>query len=185
MIACIIAAIENQTDREFMEQLYQENYALMYQKARTLLKSHHEAEDAVEVAMLKLIDRISLLRKCRAGSRRAYLLSCVRNAAIDSLRRQKKGYSFDDVNEKLERLPDNAAVDEGLIRQAQIHSVACALKQLPPQQRELLKMKYFDEMPDEEIAALIGVSRDSLRNRINRARRKLAAQLKEVEGENG
>lgn len=185
MIACIIAAIENQTDREFMEALYLENYALMYQKARSLLGSHHEAEDAVETAMLKLIDRIDLLRQCKAGSRRAYLLSCVRNAAIDSLRRQKKGYSFDDVNEKLERMPDDTAVDEGLIRQAQIHSVACALKRLPPRERELLKMKYFDEMPDAEIAALIGVSRDGLRNRINRARRKLAALLQEVEGENG
>lgn len=179
MIACIIAAIENQSDREFVESLYLQNYALMYQKARTILGGHHAAEDAVETAMLKLIDRIALLRGCNAASRRAYLLSCVRNTAIDMLRRGKKGYSFEDVNEKLERMSDGEGVDEGLMRQAQIHSVARALKRLPERERELLKMKYFDEMTDSEIAALIGVSRDSLRNRMNRARRKLGALLRE------
>lgn len=184
MIACIIAAIENQSDREFVEALYLENYALMYQKARTILKSHHAAEDAVDTAMLKLIDRIELLRRCSVASRRAYLLSCVRNAAIDMLRRGKKGYSFVDVNEQLERISDGGSVDEGLMRQAQIHSVACALRRLPDRERELLKMKYFDEMTDGEIAALIGVSRDSLRNRMRRARRKLGALLQEEEVDN-
>ena len=47
--------------------------------------------------------------------------------------------------------------------------------------RELLRMKYFDEMSDAEIAQLLGVSRDSLRSRVNRARRKLGALLQEVE----
>ena len=44
-------------------------------------------------------------------------------------------------------------------------------------------MKYFDEMSDAEIAQLLGVSRDSLRSRVNRARRKLGALLQEVESD--
>ena len=42
-------------------------------------------------------------------------------------------------------------------------------------------MKYFDEMRDAEIAQLLGISRDSVRSRVNRARRKLGALLQEVE----
>ena len=49
MIALVIAAIENETDRGFIERLYAKNYALMYQKALSILKNPQRAEDAVEV----------------------------------------------------------------------------------------------------------------------------------------
>ena len=79
-------------------------------------------------------------------------------------------------------LPDEEApLDAALIRSEQIQAVAAALKRLETAERELLKMKYFDEMRDAEIAQLLGISRDSVRSRVNRARRKLGALLQEVE----
>ena len=181
MIACIISAIENENDREFMKRLYLNYYSLMYKKARSILPSGYDAEDAVESAILRLIDRIEALKNCSKVSLRAYLLSCARNAAIDQLRRRKKDYSFDDVNEQLERISDDTPVDSALIRTEQIQSVVRALKTLPDRERELLKMKYFNEMNDQEIADLLGISRDNLRTRLNRARRKLVASISEVE----
>ena len=89
---------------------------------------------------------------------------------------------FGDVQERLAVLPDEAPpTDALLIRSEQIQTVAAALKRLEPGMRELLRMKYFDEMSDAEIAQLLGVSRDSLRSRVNRARRKLGALLQEVD----
>ena len=88
------------------------------------------------------------------------------------------------MQERLSVLPDEAPpTDALLIRNEQIQAVAAALKLLEPGMRELLRMKYFDEMSDAEIAQLLGVSRDSLRSRVNRARRKLGALLQEVESD--
>ena len=88
------------------------------------------------------------------------------------------------MQERLSVLPDEAPpTDALLIRSEQIQAVAAALKRLEPGMRELLRMKYFDEMSDAEIAQLLGVSRDSLRSRVNRARRKLGALLQEVESD--
>ena len=184
MIACILAALDNEDDRSFVEQLYLNHYGLMYKKARSILKSHAEAEDAVEAAMLRILDRIPTLKACNAASQRSYLLTCARNAAIDRLRRDSKLDRFTDPQERLASLPDEAAsVDAALIRSEQIQAVAAALKRLEAAERELLKMKYFDEMSDAEIAQLLGISRDSLRSRVNRARRKLGALLQEVESD--
>ena len=86
------------------------------------------------------------------------------------------------MQERLAVLPDAAPpTDAFLIRSEQIQAVAAALKRLEPAMRELLRMKYFDEMSDAEIAQLLGVNRDSLRSRVNRARRKLGALLQEVD----
>ena len=182
MFACMPAALESQGDRNFVEQLYLENYGAMYRKARSILKSHADAEDAVEAAMLRILDHIPTLRKCNAASQRSYLIACARNAAIDRLRRDSRFDRFGDVQERLSVLPDEAPpTDALLIRSEQIQAIAAALKRLEPGMRELLRMKYFDEMSDAEIAQLLGVNRDSLRSRVNRARRKLGALLQEVD----
>ena len=68
MLAYAILAIENESDREFMEDLYRRHYSLMYRKALSL---------------------------------RSYLLSRVKNAAIDRLRRDSNQFkrlcTFDDA----------------------------------------------------------------------------------------
>ena len=43
MFACMLAALESEDDRNFVEQLYLENYGAMYRRARSILKSHADA----------------------------------------------------------------------------------------------------------------------------------------------
>ena len=185
MLAYAILAIENESDRGFMEDLYRRYYSLMYRKALAVTHSPADAEDAVEAAVLKLIDRIELLRACKPLSRRSYLLSCVKNAAIDRLRRNnnqfKRLYTFDDSQDKLNAVPDEAEVDAGLLHAAQVDAVATALARLPDRERELLRMKYYEELSDREIAATLGLNPSSIRTYLLRARRKLGAILKEAE----
>ena len=185
MLAYAILAIENESDREFMEDLYRRYYSLMYRKALSVTRSPSDAEDAVEAAILKLIDRIDLLRACRPVSLRSYLLSCAKNAAIDKLRRDnnqfKRLYTFDDAQDKLNAVPDAAEVDAGLLHAAQVDAIADALAQLPDRERELLRMKYYEELSDREIAAILGLNPSSIRTYLLRARRKLGAILKEAE----
>ena len=185
MLAYAILAIENESDREFMEDLYRRHYSLMYRKALSMMKNSSDAEDVVEAAILKLIDRIELLRACKPLSLRSYLLSCVKNAAIDRLRRDssqfKRLYTFDDAPDKLNAVPDATEVDSGLLHAAQVDAVATALARLPDRERELLRMKYYEELSDREIAAILGLSPSSIRTYMMRARKKLGAILKEAE----
>lgn len=176
-----ISAIENEGEREFMEMLYTANYGAMYQKALSYLHNHHEAEDVVEAVMLKLIDRADLLRGCKRASLRSYLLACVRNAAINRLRRAKKRYSFADVEDKLNALPDEGAVDACLLREAQVQAMICALEQLPDREREMLQMKYYDGLSDAEIARILAIGPNSVRTLIDRARKRVRKILTEVE----
>lgn len=135
MLASAIAAIENEDDRSFIEDVYLRYRELMYRKAMSLLHNPQDAEDAVEAAMFKLIDRVELLRACNRPSLRSYLISCAKNAAVDQLRRAARLYSFDDAQERIERLADESAPDAGLMRAAQAEAVADALARLPERDR--------------------------------------------------
>ena len=182
MLTAVIAAIENEDDRSLIESLYTDYYVLMLHKAQSMVRDRHAAEDVVESVMLRLIDRIELLRGCNRASVRSYLVTCVRNEAIDRMRREKKTQSLDDAEERLRKLPDESPqLDTSLIREEQIQAVIKALEALDDRERLALRMKYYDRMTEGEIARLFGMSRSGIRNVIDRARRHVEAQLQEGE----
>lgn len=183
MLVWAMLAIESESDREFIERLYAQNYAAMFQKAKGILKGSQQAEDAVEAAMLKLIDRIDLLRGCNPPSLRSYLLACVRNEAISQLRRDGKLY-HGDAEEALRAQPDgDEAVDAGLLHREQVQALARALKRLPERDCLALRMKYYDGMSDAEIGAVLGVKPGTVRSLIGRARRRAFELLRKEEAQ--
>lgn len=180
MLTSIIASIESESDRQFIEDIYLHYRGPMYRKALSILRNPHDADDAVETAMLKLINRIDLLRGCNRASLRSYLVSCAKNAAIDRMRRDARLQGFGDVSE----VPDAAdaeTAEAGLLRADEAEAMAEALLRLPDRERELLRMKYYEELSDREIARLLGINSGSVRTYLTRARRKLGDILKEAE----
>ena len=54
------------------------------------------------------IERIDLLRGCNRASLRSYLVTCVRNEAIDRMRRANRLRALDDDGDRLRQVPDEA-----------------------------------------------------------------------------
>jgi RNA polymerase sigma-70 factor (sigma-E family) len=52
-----------------------------------------------------------------------------------------------------------------------------ALRHLPPRQRSVLVLRYYDDRPDDEIARLLGTSESTVRSQAHRGLRTLAAHL--------
>jgi len=180
MLAMAIAAIESESDRSLVESLYTDHYALMLRKAQSMVRDRQAAEDVVEAVMLRLIERIDLLRTCNRASLRSYLVTSVRNEAIDRMRREGRLWNFDGVEERLEQLPDDSPPAEArLFREEQVQAVVRALEALEARERMALRMKYYDRMTEADIARLLGLSRSGVRKVIDRARRQVGAQLRE------
>lgn len=57
------------------------------------------------------------------------------------------------------------------------------LKSLPPKQRAVLVLRYYEDLPDQEIADLLGVSRGTVRSQAARALAKLRIRVTAVETE--
>lgn len=180
MLTWAILAIKNESDREFIERLYTQNYAAMLQKAKSILKHRQQAEDAVEAVMLRLIDRIELLYNCNQLSLRSYLLTCVRNEAIGQLRKNGKLYPGN-AEDRLCKLPDGSeAVDARLLYREQVQNLVKALQSLPERECLALRMKYYEHMSDAEIGTILGIKATAVRSLIGRARKKVFELLRKI-----
>ena len=90
MIPFVILAIENDSDRDFMEKLYLEYNLLMYSEAKNIVESQWDAEEIVQTVVEKLINHISKLRGMTRECRVNYIITAVINCALSQKARDKR-----------------------------------------------------------------------------------------------
>ena len=69
-------------------------------------------------------------------------------------------------------------VDSKLIAEAEMQIIHEALSRIHKRDSQLLKMKYFEKISDEEIAEIMGISAASVRFYLTKARRNFAEEFK-------
>lgn len=178
-----ILALENDGDRAFMTGLYLDTRALMYKKAKRMLRGEQDVEDVINDALEALIKKIDLLKGFDSCTLRAYVVSTIRNTALNYLNHKKRQGErvIPDGDEALESIPARAAgLDADLIRKQDLDALKKALMLLPERERDLLTMKYLDELKDREIAAVFGIKPGSVRAYLTKARRHAQEVLKEL-----
>lgn len=88
MISIMLLSIGDESDRSFFERLYMDHRLLMLRKAYAILNDYHEAEDAMNLAWLALLKKITLLREFDSCSLRSYIVSTIRNTSLNLLRQK-------------------------------------------------------------------------------------------------
>lgn len=169
--------IENEDDRTFLENVYTRYHRLMYAQALQILKRSEAAEDAVSDSMLALTKKVDLLRTFECNKLRSYVVITVKHTAINQLNRGKREKIDGGVT--IEELAGGERTDSRLLSQAGVEDVKNAIRALPPREKDVMLMKYFREMTDEEIARETGLRAVSVRVHVSRARKHLAQLLAE------
>lgn len=176
----IFLLIENDDDRHFLEGIYLDYHRLMYAQALQITRSGEEAQDVVSDAMMALMKKIDLLRTLPCNKLRAYVVTTVRHTAINLFHRKKRERLTDDAT--LEDLAGNGRVEDALLARAGVEQIKNAIAALPPREKDIMMMKYFRELTDDEISEETGLRPVSIRVHLSRARRHLGELLAKREG---
>jgi RNA polymerase sigma-70 factor (ECF subfamily) len=72
---------------------------------------------------------------------------------------------------------DRQNPETGLSQQERLQAVATALQNLPPEQRAVVELTYYNHCSYQEIAAIMGCPVNTVKTRMARARHHLATHL--------
>ena len=168
----------------FAEQIFREYRYLMFSTAMRVTKNAHDAEDIVSESCEKMIKNADEMKRLSGYKLPRYIVSVVRNTAIDYVRKRNRqnGYYFltDDENSYADVPNDCMNVEADLLHAENITTLKQALAQLDEKDFEILRMKYYLELSDREIAEKLGIQPASVRMGLSRARKKLKC-IMEVE----
>jgi RNA polymerase sigma-70 factor (ECF subfamily) len=158
-------------DREAFAGLFERYQAALKYYLRRLLDSPELADDVLQTVWLKALHGVKRLRQ--PGAFRTWLYRIARNEALQQLKRDRR---WTEVQESLP-VPEEEEQEEHFTADAaRIHA---ALAQLSPPHREVLVLRFLEDLSYEEIAAIVDCSVGTVRSRIHYAKRAMKHILKE------
>lgn len=183
MIPYCILIIENEDDREFMENLFHNYQRLMCSIIQPIVKEPFDTDDVLQSVLIKLIDKIALLRTRDRDQVVNYIISTCKNTSLDYINRScvKNEVSIEDCSEipapETDPSFNGHEVEVRVIKGEELKALRQTLPRLDNRTRKLLEGYYFLNKSMAELGAELGIKPDSVRMSLARARRKAFALL--------
>lgn len=148
----------------------------IYWTVRKLVVSHHDTDDVIQNVFLKVWNAVGDFRG--ESGLFTWLYRIAINESLSLLRSRRSGLfaSLDDGGAGFDRI----AGSEGLIDGEGIErALARAVSWLPAKQRAVFTLRYWDEMPYEEMSAVLETSVGALKASYHHAAAKVERWVRE------
>ena len=167
-------------DPEAFEVLYDRHGGVAYSLAYRIVGDRAAAEEVTQEAFIS-VWRSGARFDAARGSVRSWLLSVVRNRAIDFLR-SKAGKApkldFDD-DSALEQRPAAERTEEEALRRETAGEIRGALGKLPGEQSKVIELAYFGGFSHSEIAQILQLPMGTVKGRMRLGLEKIRGELAE------
>jgi RNA polymerase sigma factor (sigma-70 family) len=168
---------DERTRSEAFARLVRMNQERVYWHVRRIVVDHDDANDIVQNVFVKAWKALPTFRGDAAFF--TWLYRIATNECLSFLRdrRRRSLISLDDIEHQLaDKLPSDPLYSGDRIQLA----LQQAVMKLPPQQRLVFTMKYFEGKKYEEIAEILGLTTGGLKASYHHAVKKIEKSLKSL-----
>ncbi|WP_144124321.1 SigE family RNA polymerase sigma factor [Catellatospora sichuanensis] len=162
---------------ELAEREFREYVALrqgtLYRVAYLLTGHHQDAEDLLQVALTKLA--LHWPRVHRSGSPDGYLRKILYRQHISIWR-----VSRNRREQTMELMPEVRAVEDPAGETVLKLALSRVLGELTRKQRAVVVLRYYEDLPEAEVAALMGTSVGTVRSQVHRTLTRLRVLYPEL-----
>lgn len=183
-----LVALAREGDQDALAALYEKTYNEVFYTIKSMIKDEDTVLDILQDTYVKAF---TYLDRFQGDSKFSpWVRQIGANTARDYLKK-KKPMLFTDlvageepdepVEEHFADLDAGNLPDEVLDRAETTRLVREIIDGLPEDQRAVIGMYYYQEMPVKEIAAALGASESAVKSRLLYGRRKIEAQVRDLE----
>ena len=173
--AALIASAK-EGDPESFQQLYEQYRDRIYNLIYYSFKETHQAEDILQSVFLKAFQALPLFRM--DSSFFTWICRVAMNECRNAKRQRKFWLPLSDLFQRPEGKDPQPLPDVIHASNRQIHAVRDALLRLKPKYREVVLLKYFEDLSYEDVSSILGISMGTVASRLHRAMEILASHLR-------
>ncbi len=163
-------------NRQAQQELYQRFAGKMYSLCCRYVKDRMEAEDVLVMSFTKIFERIGQYKG--DGSFEGWIRRVVVNESLTYLRKHKNMYLETDIEDAAYE-PDYQRLENDL----EASDLLKLIESLPVGYRTVFNMYAIDGYNHQEIADQLGISENTSKSQLSRARVLLQKKLNELENE--
>lgn len=160
-------------DEGAVRALYREHGGAVFTVARSMTGDRELAAEVVQLTFTKAWQAAARFEPGRPVA--PWLYAIARRTAIDVLRHERRPTTGGHGPETDAHTPGPS-----FERTWEVHQVRLAIDQLPPEERDVVRLSHLAGLPHPEIAQRLGVPVGTVKSRSARAHRRLAASLRHL-----
>lgn len=162
------------------QEIYQEFYELVYNMVYHIIKDHGAAEDIVQDAFLRSIEKADQLKEL--DKYEGWLRKLTRNVTLNYLRKFKRDREELDTDEVfISKEVANSYVVETIHQEVETklmeEALIAYLSQLKPEYRQIFEMRWIENLSYKEMAVAMNVSEGIIRQKLYRAREMIKLKM--------
>ena len=163
-------------DAEAFGALVERHQEAAFRAAYLLLRDAHAAEDVAQEAFMRVYRRLGDFRD--GATFRPWLLRIVQRLALNELRSRTRRAG---LRERVRAFAGRSAEPphDEVAAADEASTLLRAIADLPVDDRVVLHLRYFLELPEREIAAAIGRPPGTVKSRLHRAAQRLRAVIED------
>ncbi len=157
MLGICLAMLETQEDKEKMERIFNLYRGLVFMIAKDYLKNDHDAEDAMQEAFLRIGKSLHNINNINSHKTKGYVVIVIENVCRNILKHNKK-FEFVDIDDFAnESLVAENDLEDMIEQKITIEQVKLAMEGLSERNQEILKLRYFYQLSNDEIAQTLKI----------------------------
>lgn len=172
-----------QGDREALSQLLERHTRRVHDYVRMMVKDVDVADDLTQEVLIKVVKVLDEGRYADKGRFLPWLLRIAHNRVLDYFRAQKQVKTISESSAGFDILGSKnlaePSIEDKLVSEQQAEEVRKLIEALPAEQREVVKMRYYDGLSFKEIAEHTGVSINTALGRMRYALMNMRQMIKE------
>lgn len=176
MLGVCMALIDDESEKQSFNDIYNKFYTTAYGVAMKILNNHAFAEDAVSEAFLRVAKSFHRIHDMDIHKICCFLVITVRNVSLNIYKKEFKNSKSVEYDDETYYKYNDVTFEE-----EQYGKLVSCLKMLPRSQRELLYLKYVFEMKSYEIGVVYGISGAAVSKRLKQALKNLEELMKRGE----
>jgi len=172
----ILATFQNEKTREFaFTQLVRKYQQKLYWHIRRMVVSHDDANDILQNVFIRVWNNLGQFRK--EANLYTWLYRIATNETLTWMENQKKRVSISLSNDENTSLANKLEAEKGFDANRIEWKLQQAIQSLPDKQKVVFNLRYYDEMPYEEMSKVLDTSVGALKASYHHAVKKVEAFL--------
>ena len=172
------AALSAQSCNDVLETAIREHGRFLYRIAYSVLRNHHDSEDAVQEAFVRALRQRGKLQDVR--NCRNWLGRIVWRLALDR-RKGPAAARMEELGDAVEQLQSNLAdTEETFVGMEMMKVLDVLIARLPEKLRSPLVLAAVEDLTAANIAEILGINEAAARSRLFRARVMLRERLNKL-----
>ena len=174
-VLLFLFSFATEAEREKFEHVYEKWRRLMLHKALGILRDAQLAEDAVSEAFLRIYKNLAKIDDPDSGRCASFVVTITKNVALTMLSKGQRT-TFEPMEE---RQVDPFDLEQFTLSEISSERIYDLINGLSEELRSVFLLKYGHGLSHREIADTLKISENNVNVRMHRARKKLAALLRE------